>query len=223
MRKLLIAAAALAVVAALMLLMTRRQAPPPALPPSVEAPAEIPLEPPAVPTPPPRPQAAAPRLRFPATYDKSIKAAAANWLPGLPWQLWKAQLFQESKLNPDVVSHAGAAGIAQFMPRTWDEVTRELGLGAIDRRLAEPAIAAGAYYMMKMRRVWAALSDFGRHDHAMASYNAGAGNIRKAWQRCSTPDEWTATAACLPSVTGRYAAETTTYVQRIWRWYWAML
>ncbi len=166
------------------------------------------------------PAAASP---YPTQYDRPIKVAASKWLPGVPWQLLKAQYYQESKLNPDAVSPVGAAGIAQFMPATWREVAGELQLGAVDRRLAAPAIEAGAYYMMKQRRFWRALADWGRHDHAMASYNAGAGNIRKAWTLCRQPAEWAGTAPCLPLVTKHHAKETTTYVARIWRWFAAML
>lgn len=160
---------------------------------------------------------------LPSTYDRPIKTAAGMWLPGVPWIIWKAQLFQESKLNPAAVSPVGAEGIAQFMPATWGDIAPQLGYDIADRRLAEPAIEAGAYYMAQLRRSWSSLADTGRHDHAMASYNAGLGNIRKAYALCAGTGYWKDTAPCLADVTGRHAAETRTYIERIWRWYFLQL
>jgi len=51
-------------------------------------------------------------------YDALIKTAQKKYLPGTDWRLLKAQLTQESDLNPRAVSPAGAQGIAQFMPNT---------------------------------------------------------------------------------------------------------
>jgi membrane-bound lytic murein transglycosylase MltF len=160
---------------------------------------------------------------FPSTYDREIKAAAERWLPGIPWKVLKAQFFQESRLDPAARSSVGAEGIAQFMPATWAAIAPALGYGTADRRLAGPAIAGGAYYMAELRDGWPeSLGEFGRHDHAMASYNAGPGNIRKAWRLCGKHQDWLDTAECLPKVTGRHAAETQAYILRIWRWYGAM-
>ncbi|MGE0154818.1 MAG: transglycosylase SLT domain-containing protein [Reyranellaceae bacterium] len=156
-------------------------------------------------------------------YDRQIQRAASTWLPGVPWKMWKAQLYQESRLEPDAVSPVGAAGIAQFMPGTWDQVTRELRWGVVDRRLAGPSIEAGAYYMAKLRRAWTAQrSDDDRLKLAQASYNAGMGNILRSQSRCGNPAPYEAIMACLHLVTGRHAAETRHYVPAIWRW-WALL
>ena len=59
-------------------------------------------------------------------YDALIKAAQSTYLNGVDWRLFKAQLAQESALNPIAVSYVGAQGIAQFMPRTWQEVKNDL-------------------------------------------------------------------------------------------------
>lgn len=155
----------------------------------------------------------------PKTYDKEIKSAAEKWLPGVPWKLLKAQYYQESRLNPNAVSPVGAAGVAQFMPATWRQVTKELGWSGIDSRLAGPAIEAGAYYMMEQRRTFRSLADWSRHKHALGGYNAGAGNIMKAAKLCGAPAEWEETVTCLPRVTGHHSAETKTYIERIWLWY----
>lgn len=159
---------------------------------------------------------------FPERYDAEIEAASSRWLPELDWRLWKAQLYQESRLDPAAKSHVGAAGVAQFMPRTWLDVSRALGYDrAVSPHMAGPAIVAGAFYMAQQRAFWRRYvrADFALHDHALCSYNAGAGNCRKAWRLADEPQSWDVTAASLGDVTGRHAKETRTYVERIWRWF----
>lgn len=158
---------------------------------------------------------------FPRKYDREIRQAAELYLPGLPWRLYKAQLYQESRLDPLARSPAGAEGIAQFMPATWGDMQRQLRLGA-PRTAAGPAIAAGAYYMAQLRRRWRAAAEWDRHRLAAASYNAGAGNIARAVAACGDRLAWSIAADCLDEITGRHARETTTYVERIWKW-WAMM
>lgn len=160
---------------------------------------------------------------FPKTYDRAIEQAAEKWLPGWPWKLLKAQYIAESGLKPDARSPVGAEGISQMMPATWEEVMREMGRGRLDRRLAEPSIEAGAFYLAKLRRSWSSprpATD--RIKLSQASYNAGLGSLLSAQRLCNMAALYEAIVACLPEVTGRHAQETLTYVPRIWR-YWQML
>lgn len=162
---------------------------------------------------------------IPGTYDSRIRAAVARYWPDFPDPLsWKAQLYQESRLDPAAVSPVGAAGLAQFMPATWAEVTRELRLGRASPH-AEIAIEAGAYYMAKLRRGWTGdRPATERHRLAQASYNAGLGSILAAQARCGGARLWDAMAPCLPAVTGaQHARETTGYVASIARWRAVML
>ena len=103
------------------------------------------------------------------------------------------------------------------MPATWAEVTTALKWGLVDRRLAEPSIEAGAYYMATLRRQW--VSRETTHEFAQASYNAGAGNIRRAWRGCEKPETWAGTEPCLAAITGRHARETIDYIAKIARWF----
>jgi soluble lytic murein transglycosylase-like protein len=161
----------------------------------------------------------APAAPWPSTYDATIQDAWETYHPGRPWQWWKAQLWQESRLDPLARSPVGALGLAQFMPRTADEIWKAMGYGVVDRRLAEPSIRAGAFYMRRLVMVWKGpRTDLSRLQLAQASYNAGAGSLIKAQKRCGGPREYTAIVACLPMVTGRFSRETTTYVARIDRW-----
>ncbi len=95
---------------------------------------------------------------------------------GLPIEL-KAMAIIESSLNPIAVSKAGAKGMWQFMYQT----AKGYGLhidSFVDERLdpVKSCIAAAQY-----------LSDaynlFGDWNLAIASYNCGAGNVRKAIKR----------------------------------------
>jgi len=163
--------------------------------------------------------------RFSAKFDRQIQSSASTWLPGQPWKLWKAQLYQESLLNPDAVSPVGATGIAQFMPGTWDQIIREMGWNAagVDRRMAGPAIEAGAFYMARLKRAWISpRPDEDRLKLAQASYNAGMGNILRSQQRCGNPAGYEPIMECLHLVTGRHAAETRGYAPAIFRW-WAQM
>lgn len=155
-------------------------------------------------------------------YDADIKKASKRYMPGIPWQLWKAQLYQESRLDPNARSPAGAQGIAQFMSPTWREVSLRLGYSKhINRNMAAPAIQAGAFYMSRLRRVWElrSIEDYERHRHALGCYNAGCGNISRAWRLAGKPALWETTAKFLPKITGRFSRETSLYVQRIWQWW----
>lgn len=153
---------------------------------------------------------------FPDKYDATIKAAAERHLPDWDWRLLKAQYWQESHLDPNARSRVGAEGIAQFMPETSVEVWKYLGYGTVDRRLAEPSIYGGAYYLGTLMRYWKApRTDLSRRRFAQASYNAGAGGVGKAQKRCGGGMEYPLIERCLPG-------ETRTYVRLIERWYGAM-
>lgn len=161
---------------------------------------------------------------FPDKYDAKIKKASKQWLPGWDWHWWKAQLYQESKLNPEAESWVGAQGIAQFMPGTWAHVAPSLGFGDVSARDADAAIVAGAFYMAQLRRTWSSeRPEDDRRELAQASYNAGSGNILKAQRKCNGARDWPTIRECLAQVTGpRNANETITYVDRIKRWFWMM-
>lgn len=154
-------------------------------------------------------------------YDAEIQKAAKLYLPGWRWEWWKAQLYQESRLDPSAVSPVGARGLAQFMPGTWRDEAGRLGFGHLSPHAAEPSILAGAAYMARLRAQWRAeRPESDRRELAQASYNAGLGNILRAQQLCNGARHWPEIQRCLPQVTGeRNAHETRTYVERIARWY----
>lgn len=157
---------------------------------------------------------------FSSKYDRQIQRAVDDYWPDYPrFASAKAQLIAESRLDPAAVSPVGARGLAQFMPATWHEVTRELRLGDISPT-GDEAIEAYAYYMAKLRTMWRAGRDpSDRQPLAQASYNAGAGNIINAQKVCGGARLWAAIAPCLGDVTGAaHSRETLTYVDRIARY-----
>ena len=150
-------------------------------------------------------------------YDDQIKQSVRKYWGHFPhWQFWKAQLYQESVFDPLAVSPVGARGLAQFMPATWDQISREIGVGHANPHEAKYAITAGACYMAKLTKSWSApRSDVDRHRLAMASYNAGMGNLLKAQRACGGYNDYPRIIGCLPEITGRHSRETITYVERI--------
>ena len=117
-------------------------------------------------------------------------AAVANDLPA---EFFTRLIWQESRFRPEAVSHAGAQGVAQFMPGT-----------ARMRGLADPfepreAIVKSAELLRDLNH------EFGNLGLAAAAYNAGPGRVRD-WLggRRSLPGE---TQAYVRIVTGRSAEE----------------
>lgn len=147
------------------------------------------------------------------------------WLPGVDYRLLKAQCYQESLLNPKAVSPVGAKGLCQFMDFTWGEVSDALKFPPEATAFAPKlSITAAGYYMARMRGVWTSpRPETDRHSLALASYNAGAGNLIKAQKACGGPSLFSEIIVCLPDITGHYAKETQTYVRRIWTYFTQMI
>lgn len=153
-------------------------------------------------------------------YDELIKNATLKYLEGVDWRLLKAQLCQESSLNPDAQSHAGAMGIAQFMPPTWADMQNQLKMGPLDSAYdPEKAIPAAAYYMRQLCKQWKApRPEADRYMLALSSYNAGIGNILKAQRRANNVADYYKIITELPNITGvDNATETRNYVKYIFR------
>lgn len=137
------------------------------------------------------------------------------------WLRLKAQGMAESNLKPAAISHCGAIGIMQIMPATGKE------LGYTEKELLDPEknIPAGATYMIKMLEMWKRkIPDIKeRWYFALASYNAGAGNIRSARRKAIINGweslDWCTVSQELRNITGRHSKETINYVARIKRFY----
>jgi membrane-bound lytic murein transglycosylase MltF len=149
-------------------------------------------------------------------YDDLIQAATEKWLPGYDWRLLKAQYIQESQLKPFAVSPAGALGLAQFLASTWAEWSPRAGYEGRDRTDPEASIFTGACYMAHLKRQWASpRPEIDRICLAMASYNAGLGNLLKAQKAANGALAYKDIVSALPSVTGAKSAETLNYPRKI--------
>lgn len=164
-------------------------------------------------------------MKYTNIYDDLFIAAANTYMPqGWDWLRDKAQCIQESKLQPNAVSSAGAEGIAQFMPRTWKiDVIPGMKLPA-DASAFDPkyAIPANAWYMRRMWNGWTnpARDPIDRWKLALASYNAGFGNIEHAQRLAQGAIDYASIIQRLPEVTGDDdAPETIGYVEHILRYY----
>lgn len=160
-------------------------------------------------------------MMFPTKYDNIIKDAVKMYCSTLGWLWLKAQLYQESLLNPDVVSPVGAQGIAQFMPTTWPEVCT--GMNApphVTPFQPEYAIPGAAWYMSQLYWAWChPLHPRPVEDHlylTLASYNTGLGNMLHAQKLAENKISYVSILSELPKVTGiRAYKETQNYVTNI--------
>ncbi len=138
-------------------------------------------------------------------------------IPQYPWELGIGQAYQESRYRLDAISPAGARGLFQFMGPTWRDMQRQ-GVVPLDANPNEPrwAAKAAAYYMAQLLRIWKSPRPAkDRYYLALASYNAGAGNILAAQKRCRGSVLYEEVMTCLPMVTGFHAKETTGYAPAI--------
>ena len=106
-------------------------------------------------------------------YDDLVKKYARQY--GQDWRLITAQMYQESRFDPQASSWVGALGLMQIMPDTG----RELGFD--DLHDPEDNIHAGVKYMHQLvKRFDAALPMEERVRLALASYNVGYGHVLDA-------------------------------------------
>ncbi|MDH6226278.1 MULTISPECIES: bifunctional lytic transglycosylase/C40 family peptidase [Streptomyces] len=109
----------------------------------------------------------------PAQYVKLVRDWG-NLCPEINPALLAAQLYQESGWDADVVSHADARGIAQFIPSTW--ATHGIdGDRDGDRDIWDPedAIPSAASYDCELAKYVEDVPG-DRTNNMLAAYNAGA-------------------------------------------------
>jgi hypothetical protein len=120
------------------------------------------------------------------------QAAESN---NLPVPFFISLLFQESRFQPEVVSSAGAQGVAQFMPETAASMGLENPFDPLQ------AIPASARLLREL------VAQFGNVGLAAAAYNAGPKRIQDWLQKKGKlPEE---TKGYVKSITGRPAENWT--------------
>ena len=120
-----------------------------------------------------------------------VRAAVGH---GLPVAFFTSLIWKESRLDPQAVSPRGAAGIAQFMPKTanWR--------GLLDPYNPKQALKESASFLRDLR------AQFGNWGLAAAAYNAGPTRLR----------DWLNGSGTLPSETRDYVAAITGLTVEEW-------
>ena len=131
------------------------------------------------------PRAVGPMCPIPAQFRAAFVTAARE--TGLPLELLVAVAYEESQMNPDAQSRAGALGLLQLLPTTASELR-------VDPLHPPSNVRAGARYLRQM------FDQFGTAELALIAYNAGPTAVARAGGAPS-------------SQTLRYAAD----VQARWR------
>ena len=125
-------------------------------------------------------------------YVKKMQRLSTRYFPlferylrlyGLPDEL-KYLPIVESGLRPDAVSNAGAVGLWQFIPSTARAYGLELNDYKDDRRDPQKATDAACRYLRDLYGIF--------HDWelALAAFNSGPGNVRKAIRRSGRRSFW---------------------------------
>lgn len=168
-----------------------------------------------------RPPAAAEQYRAAMT-----RSAYRIHGPSAPVAMLAGQIHQESAWQPLARSHAGAEGLAQFMPATAKDMADRFA----DCAPANPFSAAWAFtcrdrYMAGLRRqlqpLGSGLTECTRWVFALRAYNGGMGWVnrdrRKATQAGADPDDWIALQGFNAGRSAANFKENVEYAPRILR------
>jgi soluble lytic murein transglycosylase len=137
-------------------------------------------------------------------YPTLASVSAANW------SLAHGISRQESSFDPYAVSHAGARGMMQLMTGTAREQAGKMGLGYDSYRLiSDPNynVMLGSAYFQRMLNIWN-----GSVPLAVASYNAGSGNVGKWVRQYGDPRSQVDMLKWIEAIP---YTETKAYVQRV--------
>jgi soluble lytic murein transglycosylase len=122
-----------------------------------------------------------------------------------------ALMRQESRFEREIVSVAGAVGLMQVMPATGQWVAPQAGIATYDLNNPDDNIALGTWFLDYTHREYDGNSMF-----AIASYNAGPGNVSQWIRRFGTAD-LDAFVEAIPF------GETRGYVESVFENYWNYL
>jgi soluble lytic murein transglycosylase len=126
------------------------------------------------------------------------------------WSLAHGISRQESSFDPYAVSHAGALGMMQLMSGTAREQAAKMGVGYDNYRLiSDPSynVMLGSAYFQRMLNIWG-----GSVPLAVASYNAGSGNVGKWVRQYGDPRSQVDVLKWIEAIP---YTETRAYVQRV--------
>jgi soluble lytic murein transglycosylase len=126
------------------------------------------------------------------------------------WSLAHGISRQESSFDPYAMSHAGARGMMQLMTGTAREQAGKMGVTYDSYRLiSDPSynVMLGSAYFQRMLNIWG-----GNVPLAVASYNAGSGNVSKWVRQYGDPRGQVDVVKWIEAIP---FVETKAYVQRV--------
>lgn len=109
---------------------------------------------------------------YPLGYSEFVTKYSREY--DVPEDLVFAVIKVESDFDPDAESGAGAKGLMQLMPDTYDWLSRLIGEESEPDRICEPEqnIKYGTYYLRNL------YDRFHNWNTAVAAYNAGHGRVK---------------------------------------------
>jgi len=118
-------------------------------------------------------------MYYPLRYGEEIEERATE--RKVDPNLVRALILQESYYNPKARSPVGATGLMQLMPPTAKDHSRKLGIPFAVSRLENPDVNVrlGTFHLRMLLDMFR-----GNTYLAVASYNAGQGNVMK-WRRAA--------------------------------------
>jgi membrane-bound lytic murein transglycosylase F len=109
-------------------------------------------------------------------YDGIIKkyASSLNW----DWRLLTAQIYKESRFDPNTRSWRGAVGLMQLMPKT----AKSYGIQPNELLKPEKNIAAGTMHIKMLENQWKEILSDSLEviKFTLGSYNVGKGHVEDA-------------------------------------------
>jgi len=144
------------------------------------------------------------RSAYPLPYEEALRSAAAR--SHVDPMLVAGLIRQESAFEPKAVSHAGAVGLMQVLPRTALKLARQLRVRYAHSSLSEPGynLQLGSRYLANL------IHAYGTKEAALAAYNAGEDRVEQ-WTSGQTYLETPEFVESIPF------SETREYVQVVLR------
>lgn len=153
-----------------------------------------------------------PSLNIPDSFKKYLPVIKKySRIYGFDWRLALAVVKKESDFNPNAISHKGAYGLFQIMPKTGKELVKMV-VYITNYRNPKDNIIAGLHYL------WIQYNRFFNEETdsiealklALAAYNAGPGRVIDAQKLASylgeDPNKWESVKMTLPLLSRKYSS-----------------
>ena len=136
------------------------------------------------------------------------------------WLFITALAYQESRINQNLISRAGAVGVMQMLPST----ARDSSVNIPNIYKIEPNINAGTKYLRYLHDNFFNNTDMDQRNKlffSLASYNAGPGRVKKLRKEAAASgfdeNKWFQNVEIIAAK--RIGRETVRYVSNIYKYY----